>query len=78
MGAEASQAAVEVVAGDVCMEGLTLVRHHLQQAHLHAEFLPGGDNADSVVSEHVLTPEEAAAEVRLNLSAAIRLLEELE
>ena len=78
MDGEASQTEVVVVDGEVSMEGLTLARHYLQQAHLHAEFLPGGDNADSVVSEHLLTPEDAAAGVRLNLSAAIRVLEELE
>ncbi|MDR1076368.1 MAG: hypothetical protein LBL59_08770 [Xanthomonadaceae bacterium] len=52
-------------------EQLTL---HVQQARAYAEYLPGGDNCDTVVAEHVLTPEEAAAAVREELDAAMQLL----
>lgn len=59
------------------MEGAQLVRHYLQQAKLHAEFLPGGKNHDTVVSDHVLSPEDAAEAVRDDLDAALAAVREL-
>lgn len=70
-------AGVIAVDGQLCMEGVQLVRHHLQQARLHADFLPGGESFDTVVSEHVITPEEAATEVRADLDAALDAIEAL-
>lgn len=63
--------------GQLCMEGSQLVRHYLQQARLHSEFLPGGKNHDTVVSEHVLSPEDAAEAVRDDLDAALAAVREL-
>lgn len=63
--------------GELCMEGKHLVRHYLQQASLHAEFLPGGRNHDTVVSDLVLSPEEAAQAVRDDLAAAMAAWGEL-
>lgn len=47
----------------------------VQQARSYARYLPGGEKHDTVVSEHVLTPEEAAAAVREELDGALQLLE---
>lgn len=60
--------------GELCMEGPHLVRHYLQQAQLHAEFLHGGKHHDTVVSDHVISPEEAAAGVREDLRLAMDAL----
>lgn len=60
--------------GQLCMEGQQLVRHYLQQAQLHAEFLHGGKHHDTVVSDHVISPEEAAAGVREDLRLAMDAL----
>jgi hypothetical protein len=61
--------------GQICMEGEHLVRHHLQQALLAAEFLPGGENHDSVMSAIVtqiyLTDADAAEAVRADLRLAL-------
>lgn len=65
------------VGGSISMEGKDLVRHYLQQAQLHAEFLPGGKNHDTVVADHVLTPEEAAQALREDLRDAMAALQEL-
>lgn len=63
--------------GELCMEGKHLVRHFLQQAKLHAQFLHGGKCHDTVVSAHVISPEEAAAAIREDLDAALAAWEEL-
>ncbi len=52
-------------------EQLTL---HLQQARAYARYLPGGEKYGTVVEDHVLSPEEAAAAVREELDDALRLV----
>lgn len=47
---------------------------HLQQARAFANYLPGGKNHGTVVSEHVMDSAEAAAQVREELDAALALL----
>ncbi|MNN50941.1 hypothetical protein D3C81_1655510 [compost metagenome] len=47
---------------------------HLQQARAYARYLPGGEKHGTVVEDHVLSPEEAAAAVREELDAALKLL----
>jgi hypothetical protein len=44
---------------------------HLQQARKFADYLPGGRNHDTVVSEHVFSPEEAANHLRHELDIAL-------
>ncbi|WP_454262126.1 hypothetical protein [Pseudoxanthomonas mexicana] len=44
---------------------------HLQQARKFADFLPGGRSHDTVVSEHVFSPEEAANHLRHELDIAL-------
>ena len=46
---------------------------HLQQARKFADYLPGGRNHDTVVSEHVMGPEEAANNVRQELDLALAI-----
>ncbi|MGH8081878.1 MAG: hypothetical protein ACREP7_14990 [Lysobacter sp.] len=62
-------------AGELCMEGPELVRHYLQQAQLHAEFVAGGKNFGTVVEDHVISPEDAADGVRRDIAAALEALE---
>jgi hypothetical protein len=47
---------------------------HMQQARKFADYLPGGRNHDTVVSEHVFTPEEAANLLRQELDRALALM----
>ncbi|OWQ68446.1 hypothetical protein [Stenotrophomonas maltophilia] len=47
---------------------------HLQQARAYARYLPGGENHGSLVEEHVLSPDQAAAAVVEELDAALELL----
>lgn len=53
------------------LEQLTL---HVQQARAYARYIAGGEKHDTVVADHVLTPEEAAAALREELDAALQLL----
>ena len=65
----------------VDMEGLNLVRHHLQQAQLAAQFLPGGESHGSVmepiVEQLYLSDKDAADALREDLQAALEHLEAL-
>jgi hypothetical protein len=66
-----------IVAAAQADEGPTVgdeVLLHLQQARKFADYLPGGRNHDTVVSEHVFTPEEAAHHVRHELDLALALM----
>lgn len=47
---------------------------HLQQARKFADFLPGGRSHDTVVSEHVFSPEEAANHLRHELDLALAVM----
>ncbi|MBP2482877.1 hypothetical protein J3A72_003169 [Stenotrophomonas sp. PvP093] len=47
---------------------------HLQQARSYARYLPGGENHGTVVEDHVLSPDQAAAAVVEELDAALQLL----
>ncbi len=46
---------------------------HLQQARKFADYLPGGRNHDTVVSEHVFSPEEASNHVRQELDLVLAM-----
>jgi hypothetical protein len=63
--------------GELDMTGANLARHFVQQAHLHAQFLPGGSRHGTVVEDHVLTVDEAAHALRDDLGQALRALEDL-
>ncbi|WP_282265600.1 hypothetical protein [Stenotrophomonas sp. PS02298] len=52
-------------------EQLTL---HIQQARSYTRYLPGGEKHGTVVEDHVLSADEAAAAVREELDAALQLL----
>lgn len=47
---------------------------HLQQARAYARYLAGGEKHGTVVEDHVLSPDEAAAAVREELDAALQLV----
>lgn len=47
---------------------------HLQQARAYARYLEGGEKHGTVVEDHVLSPDEAAAAVREELDAALQLV----
>jgi len=47
---------------------------HLQQARAYARYLPGGENHGTLVEDHVLSPDQAAAAVVEELNAALELL----
>lgn len=47
---------------------------HLQQARAYARYLPGGEYHGSLVEDHVLSPDQAAAAVVEELDAALELL----
>lgn len=47
---------------------------HIQQARSYARYLPGGEKHGTVVEDHVLSIDEAAAAVREELDAALQLL----
>lgn len=46
----------------------------LQEIQGLAAYLPGGDAADSVVSEHTMTPEDAASQIRDLVAEALEAL----
>ncbi|HEY1034637.1 MAG TPA: hypothetical protein VGE09_06620 [Pseudoxanthomonas sp.] len=62
---------LDVHGGPTVEEAVVL---HLQQARSYANYLPGGKNFETVVSEHVMGPEEAADSVRKELDLALALL----
>lgn len=68
--------------GEIDMSGVNLVRHHLQQAQLCAEFLQGGSRASSImapiVEQACITQDEAAQGVRDSVRAALQVCEELQ
>lgn len=47
---------------------------HMQTAAGYAEYLPGGKQHDLVVSEHAMTEQEAADNVREQLALALAAL----
>ena len=70
------------ITGQVDMTGLSLVRHHLQQAQLAATFLPGGESHDSLMrpifEQIYLNEREAADALRAALAIALTELEGLD
>lgn len=47
----------------------------VQQARSYARYLPGGEKHGTVVEDHVLSAEDAAAAVREELDEALKLLD---
>lgn len=68
--------------GQIDMTGVSLVRHHLQQAHLAACYLSGGelhvDLMTPIVEQLYMTEREAADIVRSDIRAAMDAIDALE
>lgn len=68
--------------GQVDMTGLSLVKHHMQQAQLAAAYLHGGElhanMMTPIIEQLYMTAEEAGDIVRTDIQAALDALDALE